>query len=248
MRGGSQAVMLRCSDGNYYIVKMMGNPQGTTVLGNDFLGTTLLAALGLPVPSVTGVHLTKAFIAETPALWFETKGRTPPVPGMHFGSCLVGDIFGKEWPTEYLSPSQFPLISNRSDFLEMLVFDAWANNQDKRQAIYVEGESGPRYRSIKAVFIDNGYMFGGPDGLFRDQEKRCLYDNKSMYAGLGPTYPLEDVIAHFRTAIVHILPSCLRAIPNEWYSFEQSQMQETLMNRLAHLEILLEPYEEFLKG
>ncbi len=240
--------MLRCSDGNYYIVKMMGNPQGTTVLGNDCLGTTLLAALGLPVPPFSGVHLTDQFITDTPAMWFETWGRYPPAPGMHFGSCLVGDTLGAKWPTQYLSPSQFPLISNRSDFLEMLVFDVWANNQDRRQAVFVEGDPGPRYRSIRAVFIDNGFMFGGPDGLFREHDKRCLYDNNAMYAGLGSTFPLEEVIAQFRTAIARILPSCIRAIPHEWYSFQQSQMLETLMDRLAHLEILLEPHEEFYKG
>src|ERR1700721_107528 len=34
MRGGSQAHLLRCSDGEYYVVKFQNNPKGTRILAN----------------------------------------------------------------------------------------------------------------------------------------------------------------------------------------------------------------------
>src|SRR5271163_2919048 len=41
MRGGTQAQLLRCSDGGHYVVKFQNNPQGATVLASDLLGTLL---------------------------------------------------------------------------------------------------------------------------------------------------------------------------------------------------------------
>ena len=48
MRGGAQSHLMRCSDGNYYVVKFQNNPQHKRVLVNEFLGTRLAAIMGLP--------------------------------------------------------------------------------------------------------------------------------------------------------------------------------------------------------
>src|SRR5260370_30420031 len=48
MRGGSQAHLMRCSDGNYDVVKFQDNPQHRRVLVNELLGTRLAALIGLP--------------------------------------------------------------------------------------------------------------------------------------------------------------------------------------------------------
>jgi hypothetical protein len=48
MQGGSQAHLLRCSDGEHYVVKFQNNPQGTRILVNEMLGGALAARLGHP--------------------------------------------------------------------------------------------------------------------------------------------------------------------------------------------------------
>jgi hypothetical protein len=46
MRGGAQSHLMRCSDGEYYVVKFQNNPQGVRILANELLATRLGARLG----------------------------------------------------------------------------------------------------------------------------------------------------------------------------------------------------------
>ena len=45
MRGGAQSHLMRCSDGNYYVVKFQNKPQHRRILVNELLGTKLAARL-----------------------------------------------------------------------------------------------------------------------------------------------------------------------------------------------------------
>jgi hypothetical protein len=47
MRGGSQAHLLRVSDGGFYVTKLVGNPQHTRVFANEMLASRLGQWLGL---------------------------------------------------------------------------------------------------------------------------------------------------------------------------------------------------------
>jgi hypothetical protein len=51
MRGGSQAHLMRASDGFFYIVKFQNNPQHVRVLANEFFASRLGRWLGLPTVS-----------------------------------------------------------------------------------------------------------------------------------------------------------------------------------------------------
>src|SRR5690242_19311476 len=95
MRGGSQAQLLRCSDGNYYVVKFPNNPQGLAILANELLASRLAALLGLPVPNGRVIQESRALIAETEEMRIELRcGSVPLKPGICFGSqvptCLIG--------------------------------------------------------------------------------------------------------------------------------------------------------------
>ena len=57
MRGGAQGHMMRCSDGNFYVVKFRNNPQHLRVLANELLATRLAEAAGLPVPPTEVVEV-----------------------------------------------------------------------------------------------------------------------------------------------------------------------------------------------
>jgi hypothetical protein len=46
MRGGAQSHLMRCSDGNYYVVKFQNNPQHRRILVNELLGTKLAGRFG----------------------------------------------------------------------------------------------------------------------------------------------------------------------------------------------------------
>jgi hypothetical protein len=78
MRGGAQSHLMRCSDGNYYVVKFQNNPQHRRILVNELLGTRLARRLGLPTTPVAIIHVSEELIRLTPDLCMEmprSRGR-----------------------------------------------------------------------------------------------------------------------------------------------------------------------------
>jgi hypothetical protein len=65
MRGGAQSHLMRCSDGNYYVVKFQNNPQHRRVLVNEMLGTRMASRLGLPTAPVAVVQVQEELIRLT---------------------------------------------------------------------------------------------------------------------------------------------------------------------------------------
>src|SRR6266516_3001356 len=57
MRGGAQAHLMRCSDGNFYVVKFRNNPQHLRVLANELLATRLAQGAELPVAAAEVVEV-----------------------------------------------------------------------------------------------------------------------------------------------------------------------------------------------
>ena len=87
LRGGSQPHLMQANDGNLYVVKFQGNPQGTRVLANEMLAAMLAEGLGLPMPTTEVVELPPEL---SEGLFFEIpSGRQPILPGLHLGSRLV---------------------------------------------------------------------------------------------------------------------------------------------------------------
>src|SRR5579864_3263205 len=87
MRGGSQAHLLRASDGAYYVTKFQNNPQHVRVLANEMFATRLAQWLGLPVPRVEVIDISDWLIANTPDLRVEIAGcKTPCSSGKQLAS------------------------------------------------------------------------------------------------------------------------------------------------------------------
>ena len=69
MRGGAQSHLMRCSEGNFYVVKVSEQPTHTRVLANDWLGTCLAALVSLSV-STPAIEVHPWLIKQTPDLRF----------------------------------------------------------------------------------------------------------------------------------------------------------------------------------
>ena len=121
MRGGAQSHLMRCDDGGYYVVKFQNNPQHLRILANEMLGTRLAARMGLPVPRVEVIEVSRELIELTSELVMQLgHGQTPCRPGRQFGSRYPGD------PTrvtvhDFLPDEQLRQVINLSDFAGMLV-------------------------------------------------------------------------------------------------------------------------------
>ena len=141
MRGGAQSHLMRCSDGNYYVVKFQNNPQHRRILVNELLGTRLASRLGLPTAPVEVVEVGAELIRLTPELCIELpRSRTPCTAGLQFGSRYPGDPRQMALH-DFLPDEKLREVENLHDFAGMLVFDKWVCNTNGRQTVFFEDES-----------------------------------------------------------------------------------------------------------
>jgi hypothetical protein len=238
MKGGSQSILVQCDDNRFYVVKMADNPQGPNVVANEFLGSVIAGAVGLPVAEGMLIHMSDQFIDSEPDIWFELpSGRERPAAGFHFGSLLVGQPFGPQRPSEYISPSKISTIANRDSFLGMYILDVWANHQDDRQAVLLRrSDCGTQ----DVFFIDHGHMFGGPDWTFRERPGAALHLETSVYSELWDEEIVSSWISHFRTVLPEVLSWAGSILPSRWYNGDLRGLMGELFHRLSNLTELVE--------
>src|SRR5579871_584432 len=80
MRGGSQAHLVRASDGAFYVVKFQNNPQSLRVLANEMFATQIGLWLGLPTVSANCTRLDHS----KPLGWAEIRHPFHPLRGQRF--------------------------------------------------------------------------------------------------------------------------------------------------------------------
>jgi len=123
MRGETRSYLIEADDGLAYVVKHANNPQGgRRVLVNEFIGSILLAQLGVATPDRALVDIDSDFVSNI-----------GPLPtGLHFGSRYPGDP-GRTAVYDFLPDALLPQVVNLEDFRAVLVFDKWTANADGRQ-------------------------------------------------------------------------------------------------------------------
>jgi hypothetical protein len=226
MRGGAQSHLMRCSDGNYYVVKFQNNPQHRRVLVNELLGTNLAALLGLPTTTVAIIEVGEDLIRLTPDLCIEMSWtRIPCQPGLQFGSRYPGDphhlIF-----FDFVSDKLVLSARNLSDFVGMLVFDTWTCNTDGRQVIFGRQEIGTPYQ---AWMIDQGFCFNAGEWNFPDKPRRSLYTCKVAYEQVRGIESFEPWLEVLESGIgAQVLLDIAKTIPPEWYEFDSESLHRLL--------------------
>ena len=215
LRGGSQAHLMRCSDGHYYVVKFANNPQGTKILANEFLAHQFASFLHLPIPPCAVIEVTSELIQLTEELAFEKPlDRVPCRAGLAFGSRYIP--FAWDLPVRQLDAP----IGNLADFLGMLVFDKWTCNTDGRQVLLVN-----RRNRFHAFMIDNGFCFNGPAWNFPDSPPRGLYAYKEVYRGAYEIRSFEPWLRPLeRDFDREVLQALARRIPADWYGSEHDRL------------------------
>jgi HipA-like protein/regulatory Fis family protein len=178
MRGGSQAHLMKCSDGRFYVVKFANNPQNARILTNELLASQIAAYLKLPVPRCAIVDVPLELIERTKELVIITHHhKTPCQAGLAFGSRYIP--LSNRWDTAWKFMATADLLSNIEnlrDFMGMLVFDKWTGNTDGRQVVFVK-----RRNRFRAFMIDNGFCFNAGDWNFPDSPIRGLFSNREVY-------------------------------------------------------------------
>lgn len=244
MRGGAQSHMMRCDDGNYYIVKFQNNPQHTRVLVNDYFASRLAASVGLPVPAVDTVQVDAWTIEHSPELHISLAShKTPCQAGIQFGSRYVIDPLKGE-VLDYLPETMVRLIRNVKSFAGALAFDKWTCNADGRQAVYTRAHREKKYT---ATFIDQGYCFNAKEWVFEDAPLRGAFLRNDVYIGITGWESFEPWISLIEQLPISSIAECAQGIPPEWHdhdSFGLERLIETLDRRRKKVRKLVEDFRD----
>ena len=76
MRGGAQAHLIECEDGNHYVVKFRNNPQHRRILVNEWISSVFLQYLQLSAPPAAIVNITPDFAPDPRTLHAGLPPRT----------------------------------------------------------------------------------------------------------------------------------------------------------------------------
>jgi|SRR5579859_1672858 len=222
MRGGCQSHLMRCSDGNYYVVKFQNNPQHRRVLVNELLATRLAAWLGLPTTPAAVVEVSEELIGLTHDLVMEMpRQRIPCQPGLQFGSRFFGNPrtanpLGCPPYAHLYSPEQL------GSFAGILIFDKWTCNADGRQVVFSRTGSQPGY---SMAMIDHGFCFNCGAWNFPDSPRRGFYMDKFVYEEIKDLNDFEPWLSKLEGELtLDMLFDLSKDIPPEWYAYETDSL------------------------
>lgn len=243
MRGGSQAHLLRASDGESYVTKFQNNPQHVRVLANEMLATKLGVALALPMPRVRVIEVSDWLITHTPDLRIQLSGKELRCQsGKQLGSLYVGGD-RSEWTADYLPGELLASVRNLADFARVLVLDKWTCNADGRQAIFSRKTSkSARY---SATFIDQGYCFTAGEWTFPDFPLRGVYANNCVYETVRSWDSFEPALTRAESLDPGSILRFALDVPEEWYEGDRhglEQLVEKLSLRRAIIRKLISDF------
>jgi hypothetical protein len=225
LRGGTQAHLLKASDGCHYVVKFKSNPQGRRTLINELIASALLRHLQLPSPRTALVHLSSDFLAENPEVHIQLASRRAAVEeGWHFGSCYPGHP-DHVAAYDFLPDKLIEKVDTGSSFPGALVFDKWTGNTDSRQVLFVRSPgSVNRRKRFVALLVDHGLIFDGSRWKFQDSSRQGLYSQRSVYGSLTGWADFEPWLERVGNCPETVLSNCLADIPEEWLEGDRNSL------------------------
>ena len=229
MRGATQAHLLQCSDGHFYVVKFRNNPQHLRVLANEMLATVLAECVGLPVPTRAIVEVGKELIHDTPALSIQLDHLIIPCEsGAHFGSrCVVSPLEGQVF--DHLATGMLARLRNPETFAGILAVDKWTCNTDARQATFWRLS---REKKFNVTFIDQGCCFNTGDWTFPDGALRGVYAENDVYENVRSWDSFEPWLSRIEGMPESTVWRAAGIIPPEWYGSNWTALEKLALSLL----------------
>ena len=132
-----------CSDGNRYVAKFPGNPQGCKALVNEFIASRLCEYLNLPIMNYELINVKAEDYTNN--MLEEMK----PIVGTAFGT-IYDDNLMITLNSDMISKS-----NNNYDAIKILIFDLLIGNYDRNK-----GNLMINPVSKKIIMIDHTHIFG----------------------------------------------------------------------------------------
>ena len=231
--GASGSCLVKGDDGLVYVAKLFPNPRGVNILRNEFVATRIMRGLGISVPRVALLRLTKDDVAGLERSRHFPSASELPRPGLHFASECNTNPQYQQWDGRL---SDGIAVENPNDFVRMYLFDLWAMQVDRRQIIYRRDICS---WSVTAFFIDNSHLFGGPS---LEADNACFV--AQSYCGVPhPSrgdLQLRTELHRFKRDIPALLLNALYDMPAEWNVDDLQYLEMKLMFRLLNLAKLVD--------
>jgi len=240
MRGGAQSHLMRCDDGNYYVVKFQNNPQGARILANEMLAGRLALALGLPVTEPEVIVVSEWLVEHSPDMYMQHgNGRIRCASGLQFGSRFPCDPL-RTPVYDFLPDTMLAAVHHFDRFAGMLLFDKWTCNTDNRQLVF--HRMAPEASQYAATMIDQGYCFNAAEWNFPDAPLGGLYRRPAVYSQIAGLESFEPYLERLQHLDEEILEEAASRVPPEWYGSRTEALGEllnTLMERRRQVASLI---------
>ncbi len=242
MRGGAQAHLIEASDGAFYVVKFLNNPQHRRILVNEWFGAAFLDYLGIATPKTALVSIDPEFLEKNPDVHIQLGSRARPIePGWHFGSQFPGDP-SRNVVYDFLPDSLLERVENLHHFRGALAFDQWTSNADSRQAIFfrarvqewLPGSPGAATRmGFVAQMMDHGFLFEGPHWKLTDSHLRGLYFRPIVYGDARAAADFEPWIEQIVNFPEEVVDQAIKQIPASWIEGDEGALMDLLDRLMA---------------
>jgi len=196
------------------------------------MGCELYRACGLSVSKWKPLLLTDAFLDENPGSWIQTAdGNLRPSTGLCFGSRYLGGVDVRL--LEILPGTSISKVRNRKAFWLAWLIDICSQHVDNRQVLFTEQAKG----ALKATFIDNGHLFGGPKGELSKAFIASRYLDSRIYPSVT-SGQVRGFIGVAESLDVDKLWLRVQHIPTEWKKPSALRRFAESLDRLATASVL----------
>lgn len=230
MRGTTRPNLLRCSDGEYYIVKSADNLSSRQILGRGLFVSLLALRIGLPIcrPAIVEVPfgLTEAPDGFKDGTRSSAKHRAFT---LQLGSAYPGHP-GEMVVVDFLPDKLLRRVRNLTDaFLGGLAFDLWTCNCGRREAVFTrmalnESSDYSAWLSDYGGCLSQGAVGG------TDEQEMCLYSRRVVYETARGLDSFEPYLIRIENLTACDIESCAAQVPPEWGGGKSSELRR-LANR-----------------
>ncbi len=239
MPNGKTNPLLFQTDGGLYVVKTIGNVDGSKVLINELICFKIAKILGVPIPDAALIYIDQKSI-ETDQLLQQHN----ITPGLHFGS-------------KFIQKSQvsfeFPLVNiikNKDDIPSIVLFDQIIYNNDRTEN---KGNLLIDLKEKEILAIDHSHPF--KLGVLWDKaelekihkEPICLVRNfhghnyKVLLKYINGHSPFNKIMEIISSISEDDIDWCFQQIPEEWNlsTDDKSALKTFIIHRINNVDSIL---------
>lgn len=229
-----------CDDGNTYVAKFPGNPQGTKAIVNEYIASRLCERLKLPIMNYSLIRVKMENYND------EMQQDIQPIEGTAFGTHYEENLMN------ILNPGQVAKSQNHNDAIKILIFDLLMGNYDRNK-----GNLMIDYKSKRLVMIDHTHLFGL--GTIWDEYQLPRYIERPFAIDDLHPYNYSNIINSLKCDTIFYkelnkfirdvknirreeIEEIMEKIPNDWNinSKEKELLIEYIINRFNRVDEIVE--------